>query len=435
MTDRDPRPADRRYAWYVVGVLLVVYMVHHLDRMVVTLVLEPIGREFELSDSQLGLLAGVAYAIPFAIAGLPLGMLIDRVRRVRLLALLLTIWSGLTALCSLAGSYWPLLLARVGVAAAESGGTPANIAIISDYIPPERRSTAFGVYYMGAQLGTIVGFAVAGAVAALYGWRAAFLVAGLPGLLLAALVVRTVREPRRGGEYAGAGNSPMRAPPTLGTALRTLSNQRVALHLIFASTIANMVAAGLATWLPALLIRSHGADLRAVGMTIAFGIAPFGAMGSLLGGRLADIIQARGRARVAVFLAACTAVTIPAAAIGIMTPVITILIAAFAAQTVAHVCLIGPSYAAVMERMPVETRGVTAAVMQVASNVFGFGLGVQLVGFGSDLLHAPAGEQSLRYSMLAFCTLNLWAVAHYLRAASLIRHESSQSSDALVFGR
>lgn len=428
MTGQASREGNGRYTWYVVGVLLVVYMVHHLDRMVVTLVLEPIGKEFQLSDSQLGLLAGMAYAIPFALAGIPLGMLIDRVRRVRLLATLLTVWSGLTALGSLAGSYWTLVMVRVGVAAAESGGTPANMSIISDYVPPERRSTAFGVYYMGAQLGTIVGFAVAGAVAAAYGWRAAFLVAGLPGLLLAALVLRTIREPRRGGEFPGAHAAPAAPPaPPLGTALRMIAADRIVLHLIIGATIANVVALGLSTWLPALLVRSHDADLRSVGLTIAFGIAPFGALGSLFGGRLGDFIHARGPGGLGMFLAACAFITVPAAAFGILSASTTGLVVAFVVQTFAHVCFVSPCYAAVIGRVAPETRGLTAAVMQVTSNVIGFGVGAQVIGLGSDLLHDSLGQESLRWAMFAFCLVNLWAVAHFLRAASLLRHAANQS--------
>ena len=136
------RYASPRYTGYVVVLLLLVYMVHHLDRMIVSLLLDPIGREFQLSDSQLGLLAGLAYAVPFAIAGLPIGILVDRVHRVRLLSTLLTIWSGLTALSAFATGYWSLLMARIGVAAAESGGTPTNVSIISDAVPPRRRATA-----------------------------------------------------------------------------------------------------------------------------------------------------------------------------------------------------------------------------------------------------------------------------------------------------
>ena len=156
MTDTSANREATRYDWYVVFMLLSVYMVHHLDRMVVTLLLDPIGKEFALTDSQLGLLAGLAFAVPFALAGLPLGMLVDRVNRVRLLTALVTFWSGVTALAAFATGFWTLLLARIGVAAAESGGTPTNVSLISDQMPPNKRATALGVYYMGPSIGTII---------------------------------------------------------------------------------------------------------------------------------------------------------------------------------------------------------------------------------------------------------------------------------------
>lgn len=408
---------DRRRAWYVVVVLLMVYMVHHLDRMIVTLVMEPIRQEFALSDSQLGLLAGLAYAIPFALAGIPLGMLVDRVNRVRLVTVLLTVWSGLTALSALATGFWTLLLARVGVAAAESGGTPTNVSIISDQVPPERRATALGVYYMGSGLGTILGFAAAGAVAAHYGWRAAFLVVGLPGLLLALLLWRTVREPPR---HSGS-SAPATKPPPLREALGIIWSNRPARHIIAGSTIAGMVAIGLTTWLPALLVRSHGASLATVGSMIAFAIAPLGALASLAGGRVGDLIHSRGPAGVALFLAGCIAVTVPAAAVGVLTGTLSVAIGAFAVQTIAQVLISAPGYAAVTRHVPAEVRGVAASVMQVSSNVLGFGVGTQVVGLGSDALAGIAQGDSLRYAMLGLSLVNVWAVVHFLLAARALR--------------
>ncbi len=409
--------ADGRRAWYVVGVLLLVYMVHHLDRMIVTLLLEPIGREFALTDSQLGLLAGLAYAIPFALAGIPLGMLVDRVNRVRLVTVLLTVWSGLTALSALATGFWTLLLARVGVAAAESGGTPANVSIISDRMPPERRATALGVYYMGSGLGTIIGFSAAGAVASQYGWRAAFLVVGVPGLLLALLLWRTVREPPR----RAAAATPAATPPPLREALRIIVANRAALHVIAGSTIAGMVAIGLTTWLPALLVRNHGASLATVGTLIAFTIAPLGALGSLAGGRIGDLIHARGPAGVALFLAACISVTIPAAAVGVLTGTLAVAVGAFAVQTLAQVLISAPGYATVMHQVPAGIRGVSASVMQVLANVLGFGVGTQVIGLASDALAGVAHADSLRYAMLGLALVNVWSVLHFLLAARALR--------------
>lgn len=398
-------------------VLLCVYMVHHLDRMVVTLLLDPIGKEFALSDSQLGLLAGLAFAVPFALAGLPLGMLVDRVNRVRLLTALLSFWSGVTALAAFATGFWTLLLARVGVAAAESGGTPTNVSLISDQMPPAKRATALGVYYMGTSIGTIIGFSVAGAVAAQYGWRAGFLVAGLPGLLLAVVVWRTVREPARTVDA----RAPAGPSPTLLQALQTIRGNRPALHLMAGSTIMGMTGIGLTTWLPALMIRTHDVGLASVGSIMAFAIAPLGVLASLIGGRTGDMLYARGPARVPAFLAVASLLTVPALAGGLLSTTLAGLIVGFAISMFAQTSLSAPTYAALMHQVPAQIRGVSASLLQVTSNVLGFGVGTQVIGVLSDALHPRFPADSLRYAMLAFCLLNVWAVAHFLLAARAMR--------------
>ncbi len=406
-----------RYDWYVVVMLLCVYMLHHLDRMVVTLLLEPIGKEFVLSDSQLGLLAGMAFAIPFALSGLPLGMLVDRVNRVRLLSFLVAFWSALTALAAFATGFWTLLLARAGVAAAEAGGTPTNVSLISDQMPASKRATALGVYYMGPSIGTILGFSVVGAVAAQYGWRTGFLVAGLPGLLIAALVWRTVREPRRALQ-----SGPTAPRPSLGQALRTLRSNRAALHLMAGSTIMGMSGIGLTTWLPALMIRVHHVDLAQVGSIMGFAIAPIGIVASLVGGRLGDVLHAKSPARVPAFLAIASLVTIPALAGGILSPTLTGLVVGFAVSMFAQAALSAPTYASLMHQVPVEIRGVSASLLQVTSNVLGFGVGTQVIGLLSDALQHGSPAESLRHAMFAFCFVNVWGVAHFLLAARALRH-------------
>lgn len=407
-----------KYSWYVVSVLLVVYMVHHLDRMVLTLLLEPIGREFNFSDTQLGLLAGLAYAVPFAVAGLPLGMLADRVNRVRLLTVLVTIWSGLTALSAMASGFWTLLMARIGVAAAEAGGTPNNMSIITDQVPAARRSSAFGVYYMGAGLGTIVGFSAAGAAAAEYGWRAGFLVAGIPGLLLAILVATTLRDPPR---QRAAGADAIAAPP-LGQALRMLWANKPALHVMAGSSVIGMFGIGLMTWLPALMIRGAGADVGEVGTIMAFAIAPLGVLSSFIGGRVGDTLFARSREVIALFLAAVAAVVIVVTAAGIMSTSLTGLVVGFALHTFAQMQISAPSYSIVMHYAQPEIRGVAASVMQLGVNVLGFGLGAQVIGLASDSLRPLAGGgESLRYAMVGFTITGLWAIAHFLLAARAIR--------------
>ena len=379
---KSPGAPPGPYARYVLLTLLAVYMVHHLDRVAISLLLEPIGREFRLTDSERGFLAGMGYAIPFAIAGIPLGMLIDRINRVRLLASLLCVWSGLTALCAAAPGFGWLLAARIGVGAAESGGTPANVSIIADYVPPSRRSGAFGVYYMGPHLGTIIGFAVTGAVATAYGWRAAFLVVGVPGLLLALLVVKTIREPLRSADSGTvtAGET----APALTNVLRSIRRTGAAPHFFVGATLINVVAAGLFSWLAPFMIRAHGLSVRDVGFAIAFGMAPFAAVGSLCGGALSDRLGGFRSPRAALLLAAAALITVPAVWIALLTPYTSVLIGALAVQQFAHASTLGPSYAAVLGLLPARMRGASAALMQVAANVLGFGAAVQVIGLLSD---------------------------------------------------
>ena len=420
-----------RYRWYVLSLLLAVYMIHHLDRQVVSLLLVPIGAEFALSDSQLGLLAGTVYAIAFAVAGIPLGLLVDRVHRVRLLSLLIVLWSGLTALCATANSFVALVLMRIGIGAAESGGTPTNLSLLSDYFDRRRRSTAVGVYMMGPQLGTIIGFAIAGVIAANFGWRAALLAAGVPGIILAIVVFLTVREPKRGaGDVVAVGQAAQPPAPPVMQALRLIGAKPALVHMIIGLTIANMVAAGVTVWLPALLMRVHGVSIQTAGLSVAFGVATFAALASLCSGMVSDRLGAKAPDAVPRLAALAALITIPCIVLGALTGLYWVVIAAFAAKTAAHAVINTPGYAVTLSLAPPQIRGTTTAVLQVLSNLLGYGIGPQLVGVLSDAFKASSGVNSLRYGLIIFVFLNLWAIAHLLRAAHWIRQGSDAETPA-----
>lgn len=420
-----------RSSWYVLGLLLLVSALHYLDRQVVSLLLEPIRAEFDLSDSQAGMLAGTAYAVAFAICGIPIGFLVDRVHRVRLLAGLLSVWSGLTALCAFPNSYAMLLLARVGVGAAESGAMPTSLSILSDYFDRTRRSFAVGVYKVGPQLGMIVGFAVIGVVATQFSWRAAFLVAGLPGLILAVTLLLTVREPKRGQSDASSANPDTQSALPLRQALATITSQRSVVHLIMGMTISSTVAAGCMVWLPALLMRSHGASVQSAGISVGFGVATFAAISSLLSGHLADRLTARAFHRIPLLCALAAFLMIPATAGGALTDAYALVLAGFALMSVAAVAVTTPGYALCLSLAPARVRGTTIAVLQVAGNLAGFGAGPQIVGILSDALVPLTGAaHSLRYALAVFALLNLWAVFHLLRAAKWLRRPGPETTIA-----
>ncbi|MEA3132564.1 MAG: hypothetical protein QOG17_410, partial [Gammaproteobacteria bacterium] len=227
MVGAEQAAPDRaaRGAWYALTIMLLVYSCHFLDRAVLSLVAEPVRKEFGLSDSQLGMLNGFAFGLMFAVAGIPIGLLVDRINRSRLLACMVFLWSSATALCGLAQSYLALLTGRMAVGAAEAGGAPTSLSLMSDYFPPRLRSTAVGFYYLGNAVGGLMIFLVGSRVAAQYGWRAALLVAAVPGIALAVVAFATLREPVRGGTETRAGSASSE-PVGLIAAYRQIASNR-----------------------------------------------------------------------------------------------------------------------------------------------------------------------------------------------------------------
>lgn len=298
-----PATADKQsslYRWYVLGTLCVIYVLATVDRMVVSVVAEPIRNEFGLSDSQLGLLAGFAFSISFALASMPMGYLIDRFSRKAILGCALSIWSLLTAVCSIVHHYWLLVLARVGVGAAESGVVPCCLSIIADTFSPKKRTTAVGIFYSATALGLVIVFLLGGFLLGVYGWRSVFLVAGVPGLLLAFLVFFTFKEPKRGNF-----DEPAEQPQKFNffTVFKVVVKDRALLLIILANTIATGVHYSFTTWMTSFVTRIHevpidkAAIMNGLTMGVAMGI------GSLITGWSTDRFSRGNQARLALVAA------------------------------------------------------------------------------------------------------------------------------------
>jgi len=187
------------YRWYVVGVLTAVYASSQVDRQIMAILLEPIKIELGASDTQMGFLVGLTFAIFYATLGMPIAMLADRTNRRNIITAAISIWSAMTVLCGYAGSFFQLALARIGVGVGEAGSTPPSHSIIADLFPPESRGTAMGVFALGVNIGLLIAYLAGGWLSENYGWRMTFVIVGLPGLLIAAILFLTVKEPRRGG--------------------------------------------------------------------------------------------------------------------------------------------------------------------------------------------------------------------------------------------
>lgn len=405
MTEASTAPGY--YRWYVVALLMGIYTCQTLDRTILNTLLEPIKHEFGLSDSQLGLLAGAAYALPYAITAIPFGMLTDRVNRTRLLAFATAAWSSLTAFSGLASSYWMLLVARAGTGAMEAGAPPNAISLTADYFPPRQRSAATATYMTGVSLGLLAGFAIGGIVATRYGWRTAFFIAGVPGILFSVLLLLTVREPQRGSARETNANA-----PSLRSTLAFIKSQKSLVHLICSQIPLVACTTATSVWATSYLVRFHGMTIRDAGTTLAIGLGVFGLFGTLGGGLIADRMGKRSpRWQIKVSIIALMACAILWSAMLFSTSQLGTVIFLWA-WALFNVAWIGPIYSLSVSLVQPRMRGTTMSLIIVLSMGIGSGLGPQLVGLISDQLSWFAGNESLRYALFTLTLIYLWGVWH-----------------------
>jgi predicted MFS family arabinose efflux permease len=404
-------PQYRRYAMLL---LVLVFTSSHVDRQILAILLQPIKLEMQLSDTQLGFLSGIAFAIFYATLGIPMAMWADRSNRRNLIALALATWSGMTALCGLATNFWQLALARIGVGVGEAGSSPPSHSMIADMYPPAERATAMGTFSLGINLGLMTGFLVGGWVSQWYGWRVAFYTVGLPGLLLALLVRLTLREPPRG--YAEGLQTTTHEAPSLGTVVRFLTSTPTWRHLAVGTTLASFVGYGVVLWLPAFLMRSHGLQSGQIGTALAFLFGVLGGIGTYVGGQLADRLGKRD---------VRWNVWIVSLAILLALPFIVAAYLARDIQTASWYSLIpallggfyiAPSFALNQSLVSVRMRSVASAILLFVLNIIGLGLGPQTVGMLSDFLQPQYGAESLRYALLCLSLVNIWTALHYFLA-------------------
>jgi predicted MFS family arabinose efflux permease len=386
-------------SWYALGLLTLVYATHYLDRTVLALVIEPLRREFQLTDLKLGMLTGLAYGATFALAGIPMGMLIDRGNRVRLLAAMAAAWSTMTASFGLAQSYAHLILARIGVSAAQAGGSPCNLSLISDLFPPSRRATAIGIFFLSNGVGALL-IILAGMVAARFGWRTTMIAAGVPGIVLAVILLLTVREPRRGATDPAAAVTAK--PPGLGRVLRAIRDSKALIHLIVGFSFTAGGIAAVSGWFGAFVMRFHQLEMTQVGVAIALAVGIAGALGSSMGGAISDhLAKTNPRRRMDVGAVSCV-LAAGFAASALTAGSSTLAIGLLALSNVFAFAVFPSVFSAMLALISTNMRGTVAASSQVCSNLVGFGMGPFMVGILSDQI---GGEQSLRYAMLTVTSI------------------------------
>lgn len=415
-----PLPFTRRYRAYVLAVLTVAQGCHALDRSLIGVVLEPVKNEFGLSDSEAGLLAGLSYGVAFALAAIPFGMAVDRFNRRNLLALVLSLWSGFTVICGLVNSYVALLFARSAVGAAEAGGSPAGMSLLTDYFRPGERASAVGIWYMSAGVGTLFAFMGGGFIAQHYGWRMVFIAGGVPGLFLAILLLLTVKEPARGAlDHALAKPAPgTKVDDKLGfgARLRLISAAPGLVHCMLALILVAVASSGVTAWLTALLIRVHGMELAYAGVVVALCIGLASSFGGGGTGLLVDRINKRrgfSAQRSAWFAAAMPLLSVVFAAIAFLTTSATMAILFLILFGVVISAYNGPGNGLVVTISDRRVRGLSVSLVQFGANLVGFGLGPVIVGQVSE---AFGGGAALRWGMVAVLGFYVWGAFHFLMA-------------------
>ncbi|MBJ7378249.1 MFS transporter [Sphingobium cupriresistens] len=395
MKARMEKPtAMGRYPWYVLGILTLAQTCHGIDRAIIGLVLAPVGREFALTDGQLGILAGFAYGIFFALAALPFGMAVDRWNRRNLMAAALTLWSGATALCGLATGFWTLVIGRAAVGTAEAGGSPTGMSLLSDYFGEDRRATAIGIWYLSSGIGLAIAFVVGGAIVQNVGWRWAFVAAGVPGLLLAPILLLTVREPRRGALDAPA-PAQRDDPAGLMQRIGLLAARPGLLYCIGAIVLIAAGIYGMSTWLTTFLIRVHDMPIARAGTLIAIAYGGLGSLGGFLAGWVIDAINRRrggfDPARTALFgafIPLLTAVTgIATMLVQDLQPMLVLMMACGFLSASYN----GPIYAVIVTIAGPRLRGLAVSVVQLGANLIGVGAGTYLIGAVSDYVGGNEG--------------------------------------------
>lgn len=412
----DASYPNRIYAWYVVAVFVLAYTFSFIDRQILSLLVEPMKRDLQISDTQISLLLGIAFAIFYVFMGLPIGRLVDRRNRISIIALGVFGWSVMTALSGTAKVYWQLFVYRMGVGVGEAALTPAAYSVISDYFPPKRLGIAIGVYgigvYIGAGAALVIGaFAISWAthigdvvlpiIGHVYSWQLVFFVVGLPGLLIA-LWVRTLKEPVRRGhmrrEVGADGVSRDVEVPfkEVLAYLRTNAFSFLSMNICFA--LLAMMAYGTAAWVPTFFVRTYGWSIHEIGRDYGIIIMIFGTLGVISGGALGDFVCSKGYRNGRIIVMMLTGlVTMPfAIAFPLMSDphmALKLLIPAtfFATFTTG----VGPS--ALMEMMPNQMRGFSSALSGLIVNLIGLGLGPTAIALVTDFVYGD--DLMLRYSL------------------------------------
>lgn len=421
--DAYARPGYRNF---VLGLLTVVYVFNFLDRQIVNILGDAIIRDLGLSDTQFGMLSGIAFAAIYATLGMPIARWADASVRRNIIALAVAVWSSMTVLCGAAQNFWQMFLARAGVGVGEAGGSPPAHSIISDVFPANKRATALSIYSLGIYGGVLVGYVAGGYLASEFSWRVAFVVVGLPGLILALMVRFLVHEPPRGLAEARSDVE----PAAFTEVVNILWVRRTFRHIALGCALHAFVTYGLSAFLPIFLVRVHSMPIEQIGAILGLVAGIGGLLGTYGGGFLSDRLANRyddSRWHIWVPLIS-TIAAIPfywyslifaqsgvAAAVTWFVP------------SVIGGMYLGPCLSMTHGLVGLRMRAQASAILFFVLNLIGLGLGPMMTGMLSDSLRPDFGDLSIRYALVTMVLVNIWCAGHYYLATRTLREDLARA--------
>ncbi|MGQ2990798.1 MAG: spinster family MFS transporter [Brevundimonas sp.] len=412
---QTPLTARPAYARLVLAMLLIVYTFNWLDRQILGILAPAIKADLGLTNTQLGALGGIAFAALYSTLAIPLALVADRTSRTWVITGSLAVWSAFTALCGVATGFWQLFMFRVGVGVGEAGGVAPSYALISQYFPPERRGRALAIYSMGIPAGLAAGVLLGAAIAKAVDWRAAFIVIGLAGVVIAPIFRLVVKEPPR---QAVTGQR-----VAVSEVFAILARKPSFWLLAFAAAMSSLTGYGLAFWTPSIAMQTFGFDLAQTSHFFGSLLLIGGVTGVLGGGVLADRLGRADRGAYAKVSAVAWLITMPLFVLGFLSPSPVVAWLLLVVPNALTLVFVGPITTAVQHLAPAHMRATAAACFLFINNLVGIGAGSWLMGGVSDVMTPHFGADALRYSAVAVTGLYLAAAALALLAIRPLRKD------------
>lgn len=408
--------SERLRGTIVLSLLLLAYIFNFLDRQILGILAAPVKAELHLTDTQFGAVGGLAFALLYSVLGIPLAMLADRTSRSAVIAGALTVWSGFTALCGLAGGYTSLFLFRLGVGVGEAGGVAPSYALIADYFPPERRARAMAIYSLGVPIGLGSGVLLGAYIAHWVSWRAAFMTMGVAGIILAPVLLLLVRDLPKADRVR-------ETQAALREVFPLLARKPSFWLMAFGASFSSLCGYGLALWTPSILMRSFGLEIVQTGQFMGSLLLIGGTAGVFAGGWFADRLGTRDIRWYARLPAIAWLITTPCFLLAFATPSLTFVWPLLLIPNALNILWLGPVTTAVQHLAPRPMRSTASASFLLINNLVGLGVGPWLIGAVSDHLKATYGVESLRYAAMGATLFYLLAAALMLTAARTLRKD------------